>query len=134
MAKILESDGLIFSTPVYWYSPPGHLKNLIDRMTALENMIEIEGRSLLEGKVVGVIAVGNDSGAYSTASQIASTLVTMGAVVPPWGIAFYARPESALSNKNILEDAANVGLVVAKMINVLEKIEWYDPKILSRLK
>ena len=133
MDKILESDGMIISTPVYWYSPPGHLKNLIDRMTALENMIEIEGRSLLEGKVVGVIAVGNDSGAYSAASQIASILVTMGAAVPPWGIAFYARPEPADSNKSILEDAANVGRVVAKMVNMLQKIEWYDPDILNSI-
>ncbi|CAM5222696.1 Multimeric flavodoxin WrbA OS=Ureibacillus acetophenoni OX=614649 GN=SAMN05877842_11148 PE=4 SV=1 [Ureibacillus acetophenoni] len=30
---ILESDVLVFSTPIYWYSTSGLMKNLIDRFS-----------------------------------------------------------------------------------------------------
>ncbi|MEM4556385.1 MAG: flavodoxin family protein, partial [Sulfolobales archaeon] len=51
--KIIEADGLIISSPIYWFGVSGLLKNLIDRLTVLENMIYVDGKSWLEGKVVG---------------------------------------------------------------------------------
>lgn len=134
--KVLAADALILSTPVYWYAPPGHVKNFVDRLTALENMVEIEGRSWVEGKVAGVIAVGNDSGALHAAATLTVTLVTMGFAIPPWGIAVYAGPRPVWENHGRLLDAANVGRQVVLLARAVKREglrEWYDPSLLERL-
>lgn len=135
LEKILKSDGLIIATPLYWYGPSGHLKNLIDRMTVFENMIFVEGRSLVEGKVAGFIAVGNDSGNIMAIAYMMTVLNSMGFIIPPWALAYYIGGEDVLSKKGPILDAANVGKVIVDMLKTIKKDhEWYDPKILDKLK
>jgi multimeric flavodoxin WrbA len=48
--KIIESDLLIFGTPVYWYGPTALMKALIDRFVyfgASENRAKIKGKSAI---------------------------------------------------------------------------------------
>ena len=130
--EVLRADGMILATPVYWYAAPGHVKNFVDRLTALENMIEREGRRWVEGKVAGVIAVGNDSGALHAASTLVVTFITMGFLVPPWGVAVYTGIEPALKDYGTLSDAANVGLQVARAARALKASgvkRWYEPRV-----
>ncbi|ABU81802.1 flavodoxin family protein [Ignicoccus hospitalis] len=132
--KVLEADGIIFATPVYWYSPSAVMKNVIDRLTALENMIHIDGKSWMDGKVVGFVATGNDSGAMFAVAQMMSILNSMGAVIPPWSMAYINGPGDALELKNFVLDALNVGRSVVMMIKAMrgEKVEkWYDPDLLE---
>ncbi len=134
LEKILKNDGLIIATPTYWYGPSGHLKNLIDRMTAFENMIFITGRSLVEGKVAGFIAVGNDSGNILAISYMMAVLNSMGFMIPPWALAYYIGNEDILKSKNSVMDAANVGKVIVDAIRMTKKgHEWYDPEILEKI-
>ena len=131
--KILKSDGLIIATPIYWYGPSGHLKNLIDRMTVFENMIFIDGRSWVEGKVAAFIATGSDSGDINTISYLSIVLNSMGFVIPPWALAYHAREGDVLQNRNALLDAANIGKIVVETIKLLRsKREWYDPTLINR--
>lgn len=123
--KVLKADGVIFATPVYWFSPSAVLKNFIDRLTALENMIVIEGRSWLEGKVAGLIAVGNDSGVIQTISTLMSALVSMGFMIPPFAMAYFNRMGSVLSEDECIRDAVNVGRNVAMLAKIVGKAEWY---------
>jgi len=125
---VLESEGLILATPVYWYAPSGLVKNFIDRLTVFENMIYITGRSWIEGKVAGVIAVGNDSGSIQAIANIQATLNSMGFVLPPWSLAYFHKIGDVLEDLNACMDAYNVGRVVALMAKILEKNrveEWY---------
>jgi len=132
--KVLKADGLIISTPVYWYSPSGQLKNFIDRLTALENMVVIEGRSWLEGKVAGVIVCGNDGGAVHVASTLLATLNDMGIHIPPWSMAYYVGKEDVLSVKNKLLDAANLGRIIALACKRLRGVKrWYEPLLIRDL-
>ena len=134
LAKILEADGVIFATPIYWYGPSGHLKNLIDRMTSLENMIFIDGRSWAEGKVCGIIAVGNDSGAIMAISYLMVTFNSMGFAIPPWALAYFNKVGNVLSNSETLLDAANVGLAVYELTKrIKDKHTWYDSNILKEV-
>ncbi|MEM1622739.1 MAG: flavodoxin family protein [Sulfolobales archaeon] len=112
--KIVDSDAIIISTPIYWYGPSGLLKNLIDRMTSIENMIFISGKSLLEGKVAGFIAVGADSGNIAAISYLMIVMNSMGALIPPWALAYYLGQGDALQNKESVLDAANLGFLVTK--------------------
>jgi multimeric flavodoxin WrbA len=47
-AKIIESDGIVFGTPVYWYGPTALMKGLIDRFVYFncpENRAKIRGKA-----------------------------------------------------------------------------------------
>ncbi len=125
---VLESDALIFATPIYWYMASAAMKNFIDRLTCFENMIHHTGRSLLEGKVAAFIAVGNDTGAIMAISWMMVTLNSMGAHIPPWALAYYHKPEGdVLSEKSSLLDAANIGKIVVQAARALRgEKEWYD--------
>jgi len=129
--EVLRSDGIIFATPMYWYSPSAAMKRVIDRLTALENMIVIEGKSWLEGKVAGIIAVGNDSGEIQLASLMYATLNTMGFIIPPFALAFFNREGDVLDDEATLIEAANVGRAVTLMAGLVKGFNdsWFDPKI-----
>lgn len=117
--KVVEADGLIISSPIYWFGVSGHLKNFVDRLTVLENMIYVDGRSWLDGKVAGLIAVGNDEGAIALISNMMAVVNSFGMVIPPWALAYYVGDGDALSDQKLLMDAANVGRAVAVMAQVL---------------
>lgn len=134
--KILDSNGIIIATPVYWYNLSGYLKNMVDRLTALENMINIEDKSWLEGKVAGVIAVGDDSGVIEVIANLYVTLNSMGMIIPPWALAYINRRDDVENNLDRLMDAYNVGRCVFLMAKILEKYKidkWYlyDKKRIS---
>ncbi|MDI6850440.1 MAG: flavodoxin family protein [bacterium] len=116
LQKIYESDGLIFSTPVYWFAPSGQLKNLIDRMTSLENMVAYGEPSYLEGKVAAAIAVGADDGGSWATGYLVATLTSMGCIIPPWGLAYSHKREKAVFDDKALMDAINIGLLTVKTI------------------
>ncbi|MEM0027283.1 MAG: flavodoxin family protein [Ignisphaera sp.] len=124
-----QVDGMIFVTPVYWYNVPGPLKNFIDRLTVFENAIFIEGRSRLEGKVAGFIAVGNDTGALAVIQNLMTILNSMGVAIPPWALAYHESEEDPIENKSFLLDVANVIRGVVLLIKALKGLEkpvyWY---------
>ncbi|OYT62099.1 MAG: NADPH-dependent FMN reductase [Thermofilum sp. ex4484_15] len=132
--KVLSADALIISTPIYWFDVSGQLKNFIDRLTALENMILFDGRSWLEGKVAGVIVCGNDGGAVHVASTLLATLNDMGIHIPPWAMVYYVGKDDVLKVKDKLLDAANLGKIIVKAVKLLKGIKtWYDPSMLTRV-
>lgn len=59
--RILPHDILIFSTPIYWYSMTGTMKNFIDRWSqTLKDPIYSDFKTLMASKKAYVIAVGGD--------------------------------------------------------------------------
>ncbi|MEZ0393856.1 MAG: flavodoxin family protein [Desulfurococcaceae archaeon] len=128
--EVLRSDGFIVATPVYWYSVPGPLKNFIDRMTSLENMIYHEGRSLLDGKVAGFVVVGADSGVMNVVSYLMVTFNSMGVLIPPWSMAYSHMADKPESDEQALRDAYNVGLIVTEACKVVRgRGPWYRPNV-----
>ncbi len=136
LEKIYSADGIIFSTPIYWFAPSGPLKVLIDRMTCLENMVAFGEPSYMEGKVVGAIAVGADAGGPYVGGYLITTMTCMGAIIPPWGIAYSHRGNKAIQDEKALLDAINVGILVTKMVAVLQgekrELSFVDDKELMR--
>ncbi len=47
---ILDADGIVFACPTYWYSFPGQIKNVIDKMYSF-----CIGKKEIEGKKCGLI-------------------------------------------------------------------------------
>jgi multimeric flavodoxin WrbA len=94
---LLSSDAAVFVTPTYWSNVPGRLKNLVDRLTSLEN-----NGYLLEGLVAAVIAIQEVAGGLETASWLATTLNQMGAMIPPYAIqVFYGQKTNQALEKCI---------------------------------
>ncbi|OYT53251.1 MAG: NADPH-dependent FMN reductase [Desulfurococcales archaeon ex4484_217_2] len=122
--EILKADGVIFATPIYWYSPSGITKRVIDRLTALENMIFVSGRSWVEGKVAGVIAVGNDSGEIQLISLMYATLNSMGFIIPPFALSFFNVQGDVLNDDETLLEAANVGRSVTLMAKLVSELDF----------
>lgn len=59
--RILPHDILIFSTPIYWYSMTGIMKNFIDRWSqTLRDPDYPDFKALMSSKKAYVIAVGGD--------------------------------------------------------------------------
>lgn len=116
---ILESHGIILATPIYWYNMSGLMKNLIDRLTVFENMIHIDGRSWMEGKAVGFIAIGDDTGCIAVIQNLMAILNSMGALIPPWALAYHSSQESIEKNKRLVLDLANLGRAVAIAAKIL---------------
>lgn len=134
LEKIYEADGLIFATPIYWFAPSGVMKNLLDRMTCLENMVAFGEPSYLEGKTVGAIVVGADTGAIMTGGYLITTLNSMGAIIPPWAIAYSYKSKASIWDDKDLMNAINVGLLVARMVALLKghhtKLAYVEDKAL----
>ncbi len=116
LQKLKTAEGYILASPVYWYGPSGPLKILIDRMTALENMVAFGEPSYVEGKVVGIITVGADAGVTLAGAYLLSVLNAMGAMIPPWAHAYSHRGKEALWDDRAVMDAINVGRLVAGLI------------------
>ncbi len=137
MKEILESDVLIIATPVFWYGPSGHLKNLIDKLTIFENMIFIDGKSWVEGKVAGFIAVGAEAGAMMTIAYLMSVLNSFGYLIPPWALAYYQGVDDVLKSREAVMDSANIGKIVVEVAKLLKSDssrKWYEPNILEVLR
>ncbi|MEM4756726.1 MAG: flavodoxin family protein [Desulfurococcaceae archaeon] len=117
--KILSSDGLVITTPVYWYAPSGVLKNFIDRLTSMEHMIFKAGRSLLEGKVAGFVVTGLDSGVMMTISYLITVFNSMGVHIIPWSMA-YSHLEDVSVDEQALRDAYNVGYIAVLTAKALK--------------
>ncbi|MCX8188383.1 MAG: NAD(P)H-dependent oxidoreductase [Nitrososphaeria archaeon] len=138
--KIVSAQGLIIATPLYWYMVSGQLKNLIDRLTSMENMIIHVGRSLLDGKVAGFLAVGNDSGSITAISYLMVTFNSMGVHIPPWALAYHHSKTNILDNKEAILNSYNVGYNVTKAAKkVSDIIKWYRSdiqieKMINRIK
>ncbi len=127
----LEADAVVIATPVYWFMASGQLKNMFDRLTALENMVYHVGYSLLDGKVAGMIASGEEAGGAMALAWMALTLNMMGFHVPAWGTAYY-HGEDPLTSPQAVDDAYNVGRNVVLFARILrgERIaveRWYEP-------
>ena len=131
--EILRCDGIIIATPIYWYGVSGPLKNFIDRLTVFENMIFITGRSWIEGKVAGFIAIGNDTGAIAVIQNLMVVMNSMGLVIPPWSLAYYTGNGDVTNVENVVLDCVNLGRVVTLMAKILKgEIKGSDVKIWYR--
>lgn len=59
--EVLQADALVVSTPVYWYSTSGSLKNFIDRWSQSLRSSDYDFKQQIAGKKVYVIVVGGDN-------------------------------------------------------------------------
>ena len=116
--KMIQADGIILASPVYFGSATPQIKALIDRAGSLAG---IRGR-LFENKVGGPMVVARRAGHNFTFAQLMFFFFISGMIIPGttyWTIAFSRGEEEAISDEEGIRTARNFG----------RKIAWLAHKI-----
>ena len=119
-AELLEADGIIFGTPVYFWTVSAQAKILIDRTVVLA-----EARKL-RNKVAGVVVTQGREGATSAATVFSSFFTTQGMVMAGYAVGFggmkegqygYEYPVAGVKNDEMgMAQARGLGRAVVRRI------------------
>ncbi len=81
--KIIDSDIIIFATPIWWGHRSSLMQRIIERMDSFDEQYKEKGRSILLNKTAGVVITGSEDGAQATLGTILSVLTFMNFTIPP---------------------------------------------------
>jgi multimeric flavodoxin WrbA len=85
LEKILDSDIVIFATPVWWGIQSSLTQRVIERLDELHDEIMETGESRLTNKVGGIIVTGDSDGAEHIIGNLANFFIALGLTIPPFG-------------------------------------------------
>lgn len=120
--KLLGADGIIFGTPVYYWSVTAQAKIVIDRTMAF-------GPGRLRGKVAGVVVTASRAGTTSTFTVfnnwfnnarmiMAGGAIGFSPVTSPHGVVEGFPKEGVRNDRFAMDEAKALGRAVVKRIQV----------------
>ena len=122
--KLVEADGIIFGTPIYFYSMAAQTKTIIDRTIALNH----PGRSLTN-KVGGIVVVGGSLGLIDAVKSLYFYIVTR-PMLPANFVAAYAGPEGEIRKREQgMKAAKDLG---RQMVQLVAKKFGYPSEFMGR--
>ncbi|MFC1873192.1 flavodoxin family protein [Chloroflexota bacterium] len=111
--KIVEADGIIFGTPIYFWGMTGQAKTVIDRTIALNQ----PGRNLTN-KVAGVVVVCGSLGLVDALKDY-SYFIIQRRMLPANHIAAYVSKPNELNNmEQCMKAAHRMGQQIVALINM----------------
>lgn len=116
--KLLEADGIILASPVYFGSATANIKALMDRA----GYVARNNGDLFARKVGGPMVVARRAGQNFTYAQLMYWFMICGFVVPGstyWNIAFGRQPGEVTGDSEGLETATNFGKNIAWLLKSL---------------
>lgn len=117
--KMVQADGIILGSPVYFGSASPQIKALIDRA----GYMSIAKGRVFENKVGGPIVVARRAGQDFTLAQLNFFFLHQGMIVPGstyWNVAFGRTKGEVLKDEEGLQTARNFG---KKMVWLIKKIK-----------
>ncbi len=115
--KMIEADGIVFGSPVYYFSVSAQAKLVIDRTYAFRRPIW-----KLRGKVGGAVAVAGRRGQVSTLMVINNFFSSHGVLLPSLGVEGRASGKGDIKNdERALTDATALGTEMVQLIVRLKK-------------
>ncbi|MEW6229364.1 MAG: flavodoxin family protein [Bacillota bacterium] len=120
--KILDSDGFIIGSPVYWWGPSAQMKTFLDRWYAL---IHRGGRSRFRGKkAVIVTAYGDDDPSTSDhlVGMFRRSFEYLGIDIAGLLGVTASEPGEVLANTSAMKEAYDLGVQLARMITARSSI------------
>ncbi len=122
---MLESDILVFSTPIYWYSASGLMKNLIDRFSqAIRDQRYPTLKEHLKTVETYVVAVGGDNPRIKGLPLIQQLKYTFDFLKMPFTgyiIGKASKPGEIVQDKVALSQARLMNEQIKKLIQVREE-------------
>jgi NAD(P)H-dependent FMN reductase len=89
VTKIKAADIVLFCTPIWWGGRSSLMQRLIERLDALDEEYSATVRSVIKGKVAGIVITGSEDGALSVMSSIMMVLSWMALTLPPECAAYW---------------------------------------------
>jgi len=89
VTKIKATDIVLFCTPIWWGGRSSLMQRVIERLDALDEEYSATGRSVIQGKVAGIVITGSEDGALSVMGSIMMVLTWMGFTLPPECAAYW---------------------------------------------
>jgi len=118
--NMINSDGIIFVSGVYWFGVTAQMKTLVDRMTCLWN--NGTGRPLLDGKVAAFISSGVEEGNVSAMAPLMATATFLGMHILPYGLIYGdIKEKKDFQSGWGLEFAERCGRNMVNMIKLLKE-------------
>jgi multimeric flavodoxin WrbA len=120
--KMVQADGIVLASPVYFSSATPQMKALIDRA----GYLSIAKGRVFENKVGGAIAVARRAGQNFTFAQLLFFFLHQGMIVPGstyWNVAFGRNRGDVDTDEEGLRTARNLG---KKMVWLISKIKGED--------
>jgi multimeric flavodoxin WrbA len=124
--KIIEADGIVYGTPIYFYGMAAQAKAVIDRSMALNQ----PGRSRMN-KVGGIVTVCGSLGLVDALKDFAFYMMT-GRMLPAGHVSAYLmKPEDLEKMPRCLEAAHNLGRMMVALVKTGFKYpaEFAGPQI-----
>lgn len=89
VTRIEAADVVLFCTPIWWGGRSSLIQRVIERLDALDEQYSATGRSVIKGKVAGIVITGTEDGALSVMGSIMMVLSWMGFTLPPECAAYW---------------------------------------------
>src|SRR5215813_5639995 len=70
VTKIKAADIVLFCTPIWWGGRSSLMQRIIERLDALDEEYSATGRSVIKGKVAGIVITGSEDGALNVMGSI----------------------------------------------------------------
>src|SRR5215475_2781811 len=109
VTKIKAADIVLFCTPIWWGGRSSLMQRVIERLDALDEEYSATGRSVIQGKVAGIVITGSEDGALSVMGTIMMVLTWMGFTLPPECAAYWVgevgQPVAEDKAKRLANDA-----------------------------
>jgi multimeric flavodoxin WrbA len=88
-SEILESDILVFGTPIWLGHPASVTQMVLERMDAFLGETDDEGRMITTGRIAIVAVVGNEDGAHHVGAELFQGLNDVGFTIPAGGMTYW---------------------------------------------
>jgi multimeric flavodoxin WrbA len=102
--KVLETDILLISTPVWLGHPSSVTQRVLERLDAELGTKDQQGRPVLTGKVAIVSVVGNEDGAHKVIADVFQALNDVGYSIPAQGSTYWNGAAMESTDYNDLDE------------------------------
>ena len=102
---IIESDIVIFSTPIYWGNHSQLMQLIIERLNCFENSNSVFHKVIIKNKIGALMILGHEDGYQHVAGNLMNFLTDMGMIFPPqaYGAWVGESNEDTESDRNRIE-------------------------------
>lgn len=126
---ILESDIVIFSTPIYWGNHSQLMQLLIERLNSLENSNSAHKKVIVKNKIGGLMVLGHEDGYQHVVGGLMNFLTEMGLIFPPQAYAAWVG-ESDENTQHDRERLEKDALIQEMFTDVVANCVGFAKKIL----
>lgn len=134
--KMVEADGIILASPVYFSSATPEIKALIDRAGYLSFSPKGRGR-VFENKVGAPLVVGRRAGQNFTLAELMFFFLHQGMIIPgssQWNVAIGFEKGEVEKDEEGIETVQNFGIKMVWLIKIIKKekklkyVPKYNPR------